>query len=125
MPMDDNMTLRIDPDSRDLVFDKDGIMGRIYGDDTTGQCIRLTLLTWKGELFLDTTHGTEYDRVLGKKPSELSDDEAGEVIREALFQEQDVSHVNSLSVDIGNMAASITLDATLFSGKKISMGVTT
>ena len=120
---DENMSLRIDPESRDLVIDADGNMEQTYGDETTAQGIRLTLQAWKGEFALDPTHGTQYDRILGKKPYELPDDEAEEVIREAIFQEADVSHVDNVAADIGNMAVEMTLEATLYSGQRISMEV--
>jgi len=120
---DENMSLRIDPDSRDIVIGEDGVMGLIFGDETTVQGIRLTLQTWKGEFALDTMHGTEYGRILGKKPHELQDDEIGEVIREAVFQEQDVSHVDALTSEINGKAADITLEAALYSGNRISMEV--
>ena len=123
--MDDNMTLLIDKESRDLVIDDDGLMECVYGDETTAQSVRLTLQAWKDEFFLDTTHGTEYDRILGKKPYELEDDEAGEVLREAIFQEPEVSQVDSLKSEAGNKAVKAEFEATLLSGGKISMEVTT
>jgi hypothetical protein len=121
---DDNMTLRIDPESRDLVIGEDGLMERIHGDDTTSQCVRLTLQTWKGEFFLDITHGTEYGRVLGKKPHELPQDEVGEVLREAIFQEGDVVQVDDVTADIGDKTVGAAFNAKLSSGKIISMEVT-
>lgn len=44
-----DMTLLIDPEKRDLVFDNDGIFKKIYGVDTVAQNIRHVLLTWKNE----------------------------------------------------------------------------
>ena len=121
---DENMTLLIDPDSRDLVIDEDGGMAQIYGDETSGQCVRLTLQTWLAEFFLDTAHGTEYGRILGKKPHELEDDEVGEVIRAAALQETEVSHIENVSSEIGNKHIDIALEAALYSGNRISMEVT-
>jgi len=118
----ENMSLKIDPDSRDLSFDNEGVMEQIYGDETTCQSVRLTLQTWRGEIILDTTHGTGYERILGKKPYELPADEAAEVIREAIFQEREVSHVDNLDIDIGK-TVNITLEATLYSGNRISTEV--
>lgn len=120
---DENMTLRIDPETRDLALDENGDMEQIYGDETTAQSVRLTLQTWKGEFFLDTTHGTEYDRILGKKPHELPQDEVGEVLREAIFQETDVAQVDDVTAEIGDKAVSAAFDATLNSGRKIGMEV--
>lgn len=121
----DNMTLLIDPNTRDLVIGEDGDMERIFGDDTSSQSVRLTLQTWRGEFFLDTTHGTQYDRILGKKPHELPEDEVGEVMREAIFQETDVAQVDDVNAEIGEKTVGTEFDATLYSGKKISMEVTT
>jgi len=124
--MDDkrNMTLRIDPSTRDIPLDDEGSMELIYGDDTTAQAVRLTLQTWKEEFPLDTTHGTEYDRILGKKPHELEEDEVGEVIREAIFQETDVAQVGSLETAINGRALSVAFTGTLYSGQTISTEVT-
>ena len=38
-----NFTLKIDEESRDLVFDSDGNFALIEGDNTTAQAVRLTL----------------------------------------------------------------------------------
>ena len=40
------MTLKIDPETMDIPIDEDGNMVLIYGDETTAQCVRLSLLTW-------------------------------------------------------------------------------
>ena len=44
-----NMTLKIDPDSMDLVMDDGGNFALIYGDETTAQAVRLTLQAWEGD----------------------------------------------------------------------------
>ena len=121
----ENTTLRIDLDSRDLVVDENGFIEQISGDETTAQCVRLTLQTWKEEFFLDTTHGTEYDRVLGKKPHELATNEVDEVMRDAIFQESDVSQVDDLTTEIGSKTVTLAFEATLYSGNKLGMEVTT
>ena len=56
----DNMTLLIDPETRDLVFDEQGDFKKIYDEDTTVQNVRHALITWKAEFFADNTHGTDY-----------------------------------------------------------------
>jgi len=121
---DENMSLRIDPDTRDLVIGADGGIEQIYGDETSAQAVRLTLQTWKGEFLLDVAHGTDYDRILGKKLHELPADEINEVIREAVFQEPEVSHIDAINSAISGKTAETTLDATLYSGAGISMEVT-
>ena len=85
--MDRNMTLKIDPETMDIPIDEDGNMVLIYGDETTAQCVRLTLLTWKGGFPLDESHGTDYERIFGRRRSDLESDEVEEVLREAIFQE--------------------------------------
>lgn len=123
--MDENMTLLIDPETRDLVIDEQGLMLLVYGDETTAQCVRLTLQTWIGEFFLDLTHGTEYERILGKKPHELPTDEIGEVLRAAIFQEGDVEHIDDITAEIAEKEITAAFAATLYSGRIISMEVTT
>ena len=91
-----NMTLKIDPDSMDLVMDDGGDFALIYGDETTAQAVRLTLQAWEGDFPLDESHGTEWGQILGRKPSDLGDDEAAEVIRKAIFQEDDVQQAQQL-----------------------------
>jgi len=122
---DSNMALLIDPDTRDLDFDDEGLMQCVYGDDTTAQCVRLTLQTWLAEFFLDITHGTEYERILGKKPPELPHDEIGEVLRSAILQEHGVAQVDSVKADIEGRVASAHFVAKLNSGRTISTEVTT
>jgi hypothetical protein len=125
MDTERNKTLNIDYDSRDLTFDEGGMMELIYSDVTTAQCVRLTLQTWKAEFFLDTTHGTEYDRILGKRPHELPKDEVGEVLREAIFQEPDIRQIETMDAEVGNdRQPTATFAATLYSGQTISMEVT-
>ena len=69
--MQDNWTLKIDPESRDLILDDAGALETISGDETTAQAVRLTLEVYRGEFPFDPTHGTEYERIMGKKRSEL------------------------------------------------------
>ena len=113
----DNMTLMIDPETRDLVFDEDGSFKKIYDEDTTVQNVRHALLAWKAEFFADETHGTDYDRIFGLNQNDVDDDEVDEIIREAIFQEQDVSRVDSLVVTHDGRNISVTFSATLVNGK--------
>lgn len=124
--MDDNRnkTIRIDPESRDIVLDEHGNMEMIYADETTAQCVRLTLQTWITEFPLDVTHGTDYSRVLGKKASELEEDEVEEVLRDAILQEQDVAQVDSIAAEIEGRGMAASFKGTLYSGQTISTEVT-
>lgn len=119
-----NMTLKIDPDSMDLVMDDGGNFALIYGDETTAQAVRLTLQAWEGDFPLDESHGTEWGQILGRKPSDLGDDEAAEVIRKAIFQEDDVQQVDTLSIEqSGARGLDVTFSGTLFSSRTISTEV--
>lgn len=119
-----NMTLLIDPESRDLVFDTDGSFKKIYGDDTTVQNVRHTLLAWKAEFFADETHGTDYESIVGQSMNDVDDDEIKEVIREAVFQDPDVSQIDSISVSYEGRTITVELTATLSDGEKIALEVT-
>lgn len=121
--MEENMTLRIDPSTRDLVLDEDGILETITGDETSAQAVRLTLETWKGEFSFDPTHGTDYERIMGKKPHELEDDEAGEVARDAIFQENDVEQVDALETKFEGRSLNIAFTGRLKSGAAITTEV--
>ena len=111
--MDRNMTLKIDPETLDIPLDEDGNMVLIYGDETTAQCVRLTLLTWKGGFPLDESHG-----------SDLENDEVEEVLREAIFQETDVEQIDQLDTETDGRELSVAFSGTLYSGQTISMEVT-
>lgn len=120
----DNMTLLIDPETRDLVFDEDGSFKKIYDNDTTVQNVRHALLTWKAEFFADQTHGTDYESIMGKNQNEIEDEEIKEVIREAVFQEPDVSRIDSLEVSYDRREITVKLSATLVDGETIVLEVT-
>jgi len=122
--MDDNMTLFIDPETRDLVFDEDGSFKKIYGRDTTVQNVRHALLTWKAEFFADLTHGTDYERIMGKKENDIDQGEIEEVIREAVFQEPDVALIDEMAVSYENRNITVELVATLVDNEKIRLEVT-
>ena len=61
----ENITLKIDQETQDLVLDDSGSLELIGDAETVAQCVRLTLETFKGEWFLDTDHGTDYDQIIG------------------------------------------------------------
>lgn len=120
----DNMTLLIDPETRDLVFDEAGSFKKIYDADTTVQNVRHALLTWKAEFFADETHGTDYERIMGVRQNDIDQSEIEEIIREAVFQEPDVSRVDALTVSYEKRSISVEISAVLTSGEKIRLGVT-
>ena len=122
--MGDNMTLLIDPETRDLVLDEDGHFQKIFDRDTTVQNVRHALLTWKAEFFADETHGTDYERILGVNQNDADEEEIKEIMREAIFQEPDVSRIDSMSVSCERREVSVAFSATLVNGETITLEVT-
>ncbi len=121
--MGENMTLLIDPETRDLVFDENGSFQKIYETDTTVQNVRHVLATWKNEFFADSEHGTDYERVMGKNQNEIEIEEIKEILREAIFQEPKVSRIDELNVSYDGRSVSAELSATLVGGEQISLEV--
>ena len=119
-----NMTLQLDPQTRDLALDETGALALIHGDETSAQCVRNTLLVYKGEWFLDENHGTDYESVMGKPPDERL---TREIIREAVFQEPGVAHIDELSVepDAHSRRLSVRFTGRLKSGRPIALEVNT
>lgn len=109
--VDENMTLLIDPETRDLVLDEDGFFKKIYERDTTVQNVRHALLTWKAEFFADKRHGTDYERIMGVNQNDLEDGEVEEVIREAVFQEPDISRIDSIVISYENRSITAEISA--------------
>jgi len=122
--MTDNMTLLIDPETRDLVFDDEGSFQKIYAHDTMIQNVRHALITWKREFFSDPEHGTDYERIVGTNQNEIDNEEIKEIIREAIFQEPNVSRIDELSVSYDGRSVSAKFSATLIDGEQISLEVT-
>ncbi len=122
--MDGNMTLLIDTETRDLVFDEDGFFKKIYGEDTVVQNVRHALLTWKAEFFADRFHGTDYERIMGVNQNDLEPGEVEEVIREAVYQEPFVARIDEITVSYENRNVTVEITATMVDGEKIRLGVT-
>ena len=121
--MENNYTLKIDPNTRDIAFDDEGILEVVSSDATTAQAVRLTLDVWKGEFPFDPSHGTDYERIMGKKRRELEEDEVSEVIREAIFQEPDVAEVDSVDFATEGRGLNISFTGRLSSGNIITTEV--
>ena len=121
----ENYTMKIDPNTRDLVVDEAGMLELVDGDATSAQAVRLTLEAWKGEFPFDPTHGTEYDRIAGKKARELSEDEVPEVIRDAVLQETTVSEVDTVESDLSGRSLNVSVTGTLTTGGVIKTEVST
>ena len=122
--MDENMTLLIDPETRDFVLDENGFFKKIFDKDTVVQNVRHALLTWKAEFFADLRHGTDYERIMGKNQNELEDGEVDEVIREAVFQEPDISWIESINITFENRKITAEISAVTVDDTQISLEVT-
>ena len=122
--MGENMTLLIDPETRDLVFDAEGSFQKIYDEDTVVQNIRHALVTWKQEFFADPEHGTDYERIMGTNQNEIENEEIKEILREAIFQEPDVSRIDEMTVSYDGRSVSAMFSATLVNDEQISLEVT-
>ena len=122
--MAENMTLLIDPETRDLVLDEKGSFKMIYEDDTTVQNVRHALLTWKGEFFADLVHGTDYERIVGTNQNEVDINEIQDIVREAIFQEEKVSRIDILNISYAGRNVTSEFSATLVNGETIAFEVT-
>ncbi len=122
--MDENMTLLIDPETRDLVLDENGDFKKIFGKDTVVQNVRHALLTWKAEFFADRRHGTDYERIMGVNQNELEDGDVDEVIREAVFQEPDISWIESLTITFENRTITAEILAVTVDDEVVRLEVT-
>ncbi len=120
----ENMTLIIDPETHDLIFDENGSFKKIFDIDTTVQNVRHALLTWKDEFFADKTHGTDYERIFGVNQHDIDDDEIKEVIREAVFQEPNISRIDEIYVTYDRRSISVKFLATLVNNDTIVLEVT-
>lgn len=122
--MDENMTLLIDPETRDLVLDENGFFKKIFDKDTVVQNVRHALLTWKAEFFADRRHGTDYERIVGVNQNDLEDGEVDEVIREAVFQEPDISRIDSLVISYENRHITAEISAVTVDDETVRLEVT-
>ena len=109
----DNMTLKLDPYTRDLIFDDEGILETIYDDETSAQNVRNTLLVY----------GTDYDKIMGRKASSLPEDEIEEIIRSAIFQETTVSQIVDVQPAFSGRGLNIAFQGLLQSGAYITSEV--
>ena len=92
--------------------------------DTTVQNVRHALLTWKAEFFADAVHGTDYERILGVNQNDVDEEEIKEIMREAIFQEPDVSRIDSMTVSYDGRSVSVAFTATLVNKETITLEVT-
>lgn len=122
---DEKYTLKIDPVTRDLVLDDNGVMETVTGDAVSAQAVRLTLQAWQGEFPFVPSHGTAYERIMGKKPHELTEDEIPEVIRDAVFQEPEVEEVEEVAYTLDGRELAVSVSGRLSDGETINAEVKT
>ncbi|GHU72083.1 hypothetical protein FACS1894184_19620 [Clostridia bacterium] len=121
----DTYTLLIDDETQDLTFDEFGNFELVQGNDTLAQCVRLTLQAYLKQFPLDTSHGTQWTRVLGKKMNELSDTEIDSVLRAAILQETEILFIESISFVRDYRGIDVTFTAKLRDGGEITLEVNT
>lgn len=101
------LDLALDAKKHDLII-VDGDFIVIDNAERVAQQIKIQLLTWLGEWFLDTTHGVPYlDYILVKNPNlEL----IASIFREQIMKVDDVNYVNSLEIDYDAQTRTMTVD---------------
>lgn len=114
--------LKLDPESRDLCFDSEGILDHLEDAEAIAQNIRNNLNTWRGEFELDTSHGTEWERVVGQPASDM-EDESDDVLRKSIFQEPYVREIESLSCAIDGRTIEADFSGTLYDGSTVRVEV--
>lgn len=100
------LDLALDAKKHDLII-ADGDFIVIDNAERVAQQIKIQLLTWLGEWFLDTTHGVPYlDYILVKNPNlEL----IASIFREQIMKVDDVDFVNSLEIDYNERERTMTV----------------
>lgn len=90
------LDLALNAKSHDLIISSADLMA-IDNAERVAQQIKIQLLTWRGEWFLDTTHGVPYlDYILVKNPSiEL----IRSIFREQIMSVDDVNDVVDIEID--------------------------
>lgn len=114
--MDDNMTLKIDPESKDFTFDEEGIMETVSGNDGIAQNIQVCLTAWKGDFEDLPEHGTDYRKILS---TDISMEEKEEAIRESIYQEKEVEQIEEQTVITENGISKISFRARLNNGSSL------
>jgi hypothetical protein len=118
-----NESWEIDPDTKDLTFDNEGILKNVSGDSTSVQNVRMTLESWIGDFDLVPDHGTDYEKIL---VDQVDEDTAEEIIREAIFQEDTMGVLGNISIDRDEKRKlNISFSGQLDTGTAIDMEVNT
>ncbi len=103
--------LTLDSTNGDLSFDENGNLVTVEDDDELSQSLRLLLETNKGEWFLNTNTGFDYDLITEKNP-DLNLISAG--IVDTLFQDSRVTDavVTDISLDSAGRTLTVNLEIT-------------
>lgn len=89
------LDIALDAGTHDLVI-HDGDLLHIDNAERVAQQIKIQLLTWLGEWFLDTTHGVPYlEYILVKNPNF---DLVRQIFREQILGVQDVDSIDELEI---------------------------
>jgi hypothetical protein len=102
--MPSNVTLYLDNETHDIAI-ADGTFVMTADAAAIVQNIRNTLLVYLGEFPLDEEHGTDWERVFGE--ANITDEEISEIVRDAIFQEEFVQEVESVTILRNETARSI------------------
>lgn len=104
------LDIALDAKTHDLVI-KDGDFLHIDNAERVAQQIKIQLLTWYGEWFLDITHGVPYlEYILVKNPNFTL---IRQVLMEQIQKVTDVDSVDSLEIEYNAKARKIQVDFTV------------
>ena len=116
-----NKVWKINPETKDLSFTDSGLLETLEDAAASAQGVKMTLGAWKGDFDLVPGHGTDYEQILGVPADEETIDE---VLREAIFQEDNVSAVDELTaVQAADRSLAVTWSGRLSGGEPVSMEV--
>lgn len=117
----ENMTLKINEETQDLEFDKDGVLQIVEGNKTTAQNIRMALTAWKKDFEPVPEHGTDYKKFFSE---DCTTEEREEVVRNAVFQEECVKQIESVEIqNTGERKISVSFSVTTENETEINMEV--
>lgn len=101
------LDIALDAKTHDLVI-RDGDFLHIDSAERVAQQIKIQLLTWYGEWFLDITHGVPYlEYILVKNPNFTL---IRQVLMEQIQKVPDVDSVDSLEIEYSAKAREIQVD---------------
>lgn len=117
----ENMTLKVNEETKDLEFNEKGILQTVEGNETTAQNVRMTLTAWKKDFEPVPEHGTDYKKFFSE---ECPDEEREEILRDAIFQEEYIKQMGSLKIQsTGERRVSVSFLGMMENGSEINMEV--